>query len=231
MPYYKTKDINLLFIHIPKTGGTSVDKYLLQKYNIKWNNLSLHTVGSDLKFNNHVLQHVSYQNIIDNNNLFNIDFNNLKIITITRNPYHRFVSALFYNNIIKKNTPEKDIDQYIKYLLEYQLKNANDDNYNDKAIYDNHFIPQYKYLCHDNKLCNNLIILQTENLNNMMHNIGYRDFNSYENINQHTSQQEYFKYITNNTLEVINKFYKRDFELFNYKILTIDQLHEIKINL
>ena len=35
MPYFKK--INLLFIHIPKTGGTSIENYFYKKYDIERN--------------------------------------------------------------------------------------------------------------------------------------------------------------------------------------------------
>jgi hypothetical protein len=37
MPYFKNENINLLFIHIPKTGGTSVEQYFSKKYNVELN--------------------------------------------------------------------------------------------------------------------------------------------------------------------------------------------------
>lgn len=44
MPYFKNDTINILFIHIPKTGGTSLEEYFSSKFNIKLNKYSLETL-------------------------------------------------------------------------------------------------------------------------------------------------------------------------------------------
>ena len=38
MPYFKNDNVNILFIHIPKTGGSSVETYLSNHFNILLNN-------------------------------------------------------------------------------------------------------------------------------------------------------------------------------------------------
>ena len=42
MPYFYNKDINLLLIHIPKTGGTSLESYFVDKYSIELNQDALY---------------------------------------------------------------------------------------------------------------------------------------------------------------------------------------------
>ena len=42
MPYFKNNTINVLFIHIPKTGGTSIEMYFSSKFSIVLNNTSLY---------------------------------------------------------------------------------------------------------------------------------------------------------------------------------------------
>ena len=46
MPYFYNKDINILLIHIPKTGGTSLEFYFQEKYLITLNEKSLYGFNS-----------------------------------------------------------------------------------------------------------------------------------------------------------------------------------------
>ena len=113
MPYFKNDNINILFIHIPKTGGTSLEKYFSNKFKIELNNKSLFnfikTNNKNIKINSS-LQHLTYNKIVQyNNKLFNVDFNNIKIITIVRNPYERIISDLFFFKLININTPKKKV--------------------------------------------------------------------------------------------------------------------------
>ena len=78
MPYFKNNNVNLLFIHIPKTGGTSLEKYLSDKYYIPLNENSLWT---NIKngYNNVSLQHQTYTSLLTNKNKFRIKFDNINI--------------------------------------------------------------------------------------------------------------------------------------------------------
>ena len=44
MPYFKNDNINILFIHIPKTGGSSLENYFSSKFGIELNKKSLHVL-------------------------------------------------------------------------------------------------------------------------------------------------------------------------------------------
>jgi hypothetical protein len=207
MPYFKNKDINILFIHIPKTGGTSLENYFSSKFNIPLNNNSLwgfstdETIDINSKINS-TLQHITYKQMVQNNNIFNIDFNNIKIITIVRNPYERIVSDLFYYKLIKTDTSKEKVFDIINKYLELD-------------IYDNHNIPQYKFITNDKgEIIQNIYILRNESLINDMKNIGYDDFNIFENVNP--NKVNYYNYLNNETIEIINNFYNLDFILFNY---------------
>lgn len=208
MPYFYNNDINVLFIHVPKTGGSSIEEYLSYKYNIKLDNSSLYLfiqdkrlLNENMKINSS-LQHLTYNQIVENNKVFNIHFNNIKIITIVRNPYERIVSDLFFHKLITKDTSKETVFDIInQYLI------------SDK--YDNHNIPQHIFITNGNKeIIPNIHILRTESLNNDMHHLGYTDFNLFSNVNP--NKVKYADYLNNKSIEIINNFYHLDFVLFNY---------------
>lgn len=62
--------------------------------------------------------------------------------------------------------------------------------------------------------------VKTESLKNDMNNLGYTDFNIFENVN--INKLNYYDYLDNKSIEIINNFYHLDFILFNYdKISTV----------
>ena len=91
-----------IFIHIPKTGGTSLEHYFSKKNNVTF---SLYSSSADAYYKK-PLQHLELDTIITNKEKINNDYNieidlndpKLKIITVVRNPYTRIISELFFNN-------------------------------------------------------------------------------------------------------------------------------------
>ena len=202
MPYYSKKHI--LFIHIPKTGGTTIEKSLkindIQKlYSNRTNKLL------PSPFNKKSLQHQFYTTIYKYRKICSIKFNSkLKIITVVRNPYNKIMSGLFWNKLINKYSTQEEVYHAIKKYL--------------KGNYDNHNVPQYKFISdYNGKLIPNIKIFKTETLN--------KDIKKYLGINiiNHSTvgkekEKKYNKYLNNNSITTINLFYKNDFELFNYNM-------------
>ena len=204
MPYFKNE--NILFIHIPKTGGTSIDSYFLKKHN--------EDVGIDklihqfIKYKNVAYQHLQLQVIYNQRDEFNIDFNNIQIMTIVRNPYHRIMSELAFLQLVKDDTSQEITYKHIQnFIIQH--------NYG--ILRDNHIRPQYEMLTLNGKIPDNIKILRTENLNQMMHDMGYTDFD----LCRHKTllSKPYMSYLNKESIELINKFYEKDFEYFNYEII------------
>jgi hypothetical protein len=210
MPYFKNNKINLLFIHIPKTGGSSLEKYFSVKYNIPLNRKSLMSTENisnimdfiDKPEINSSLQHLTYNSIMKYKDFFKIDaVNNFEIITVVRNPYNKIVSDLFYFKKINIDSSKEEAYEKIKEYL--------------KDNYDNHAIPQYKFIINDaGELIDNIKILHTETLNCDMISLGYKDFNIKMNMNP--VNVNYDDYLNKDSINLINDIYGKDFQILNY---------------
>jgi hypothetical protein len=197
MPYFKKE--NILFIHIPKTGGTSVERFFSKTTP---NNIALmgHEKGSDI-----TLQHTPYETLMkDKKEFISPD---AKIITIVRNPYERIMSDLFYLKKINIHSTKKEVLHKIE---EYVRENS-----------DNHGIPQYVFL----KGVPKVLIMHTETLTEDMHRLGYKEFNAHYNANK--TKVNYYDYLNDESIRFINKYYDKDFKFFNYKKITF-KLKELK---
>lgn len=207
---------NILFVHIPKTGGTSVETYFLKKTKANRSEYNLISVGNGV--NNVSLQHQLLYDILNNNlkigiKLIKFDTTYitskcLKIFTIVRNPYYRIISQLFFHKKLNKNSTCDDCNKEL--ILRFNEYN------NCPTCYDNHIRPQYQFIYDftNNKLYDNVIILHQENLNQEMINLGFTDFDVKENYNKITN--DYDKFLSKNNIDLINNFYNKDFEYFGY---------------
>jgi len=198
MPYFRK--INVLFIHIPKTGGTSIEKYFSSKYDIPLDPNSLYGTLERkyiLKYNIHLsnsLQHLTMNDIYKYNKIWNIT--NPFIFTVVRNPYERMMSELFYRNQINIDSSKEYVYKQIQKAIKMNL--------------DNHCIPQYKFIK------KNVIILHTETLQEDMHKLGFVDFFFKENENSH--KLNYYDYLNHDSIQLINTYYELDFN-FGYTMI------------
>ena len=206
MPYFK--EINLLFLHIPKTGSSKVENYLYTKLSLP---RTIDTLYSSKKeSNSYSFQYFTYNDIFSSKiNYFKIKFSNLKILALVTSPDSRIINSLFHFNLIDfESCNKKQIEKIITSYL-----------YSDHS-YNNSKKPQYLYLtCGDNlTIPKNIMIIKNETMHEDMVKYGYDDFKNY-NINPFDNEIDYMSYLSENAISMINHYYFMDFKLFNYEPL------------
>ena len=84
-------------------------------------------------------------------------------------------------------------------------------------VKDSHHIPQYHYVTYKNgELIPSIMIFKTENLNKQ-NNIINKKLGVNIDIKRRGINKNYSKYLNVKSINLINKVYTKDFELFKYK--------------
>jgi hypothetical protein len=189
-----------IFIHIPKTGGTSIEQFIkdhdrniLLLLGVKNNRSLQHLLASEVKLIAPYLYKKYYK------------------FSIVRNPYDRLLSEYYWNptiNLAYKSGKSKK--EFLNSITDIIKNNKYYDN-----IYNDHFIPQYYFLYNNN---NKLLVNQIfkyEDLDwvskylkkklNINRDFPYLNKNNIEKENWNDEEKE-----------IIYNLYKNDFLYFGY---------------
>lgn len=187
---------NCVFVHIPKTGGTSV---------LKW-------ISENLEYKKSSTKHCSFnkwqkQQAIKANHF-----------TVVRNPYARILSWFNYQGKMacnrKTSNNQRNYDEdmifYYKKGFEYWLERGHPGVLLNKTI----LTQQTDYYTSD---C--LFVLSTENLNNEFTLIQdyFNVFEPIKHLNKSDgSTKNYRDYYNSNTKKIVSKLYEKDLDVLGY---------------
>ena len=200
MPVFSKENKSILFVHIPKCGGSSISK-IFQKNN--WEE-SFSVRGkslSEIEYLKSSPQHYHGEII---KNIFDISKFN-KIFTIVRNPFNRLKSEFYWQLNNKISTNKSPEDWFNNVLEKY-----NQNNY----IYDNHIRPQNEFILEKIH-----IFKLEEGLKKVYEYIFDKRFLFIKEPK--LKKMKYDQLIEGQFLKIKSKvedFYSKDYELLKYKI-------------
>lgn len=214
-------DINILFIHIPKCGGTSIERFLDIKsrwptrsfeelygpHYIQRNNPNLNRSGKARYFIYLHLQHLTIQQ------MYRFKLYDPKkadyIFTVVRNPYTRMISDYYWNDNNKNHST------FYKFLLFYK---NNPDRIHSKKQVD--FI--------HNNVNLNIKIFRFEDIEDVFDSLRSKcnSLKTKESLCLNSTKIKNkltINTISKKAIKLVNELYKEDFDEFGYEMIDPDK--------
>lgn len=189
-----SEEHNFIFLHVPKTGGTSIEKALDSHYDI--DRFDYHFWHEESK---HWSVHFTLQEMIRYKQIKK-PVNKYFVFSVVRNPWERIVSAARWRQM--------DLEEFYFKTKSIPLK---------KLDHDRHKLPQTDFMKIDQNIHADFIG-RFENLNSDWLKICERlDIEitlPHTNQSQHTSYQDYY---SPKMKDIIYKEYKEEIKLFKYE--------------
>jgi len=193
-----SEDKKIIYMKPGRTASTSIYRGPLQSLNVREANLPYWKYNGTCDW----LENITDEEI----------FNDYFIFTIVRNPFERLISAWYA--FVVKNRAISDFGEFIggrgsPYLLDENGKFNNE-----------HWLPLHYYVEFDENNSFIDFVGKYENLNDdwkfIAEKIGASTVLPYDtnSIGKHRYYREYY---TDELVEIVSDFYKRDLELFNYE--------------
>ena len=211
--------LKVIFIHIPKCAGTSIENVLIDyKLDKKTFKADIHKWWGNLNTVNgkYELDHSTFAYLANNCKNYNPSFFKFCVV---RNPYSRLVSEYHYckkrcSRFVKNLTDFKSFIYFIRDKFEVILNNEEKNHF---II--SHYLPQYKFIYIDGK-CTMDYIIKFERLDKDWEivckklNIKRKLVN--EGKYSSGKKYDYNDYYDDELRNIVYNLYKEDFELFNY---------------
>tara|TARA_Y100000310_G_C20149471_1_gene564018 strand:+ start:13 stop:573 length:561 start_codon:yes stop_codon:yes gene_type:complete len=179
----------IIFIHIPKTAGTSIRSYF-KSISRRKKKPRKHATIKEIEYS------------------FPTEYKTYKKFTVVRNPYDRILSWFFYLKT-KKNSHVQNMEfkEWLNYLVEIK-KNK---------IFSTKHITSIIMLSQSFWINNTVEIIKFENLNEELNKLFNKQINL--PIINKSNHKYYLEYYNKESLNIIYDIYKEDFKKFNYKKL------------
>lgn len=211
MPILRKENKIIYFSHVPKCGGTAIEQYCKDiGIEIAFLDKRYYLQLSKNVWNNTSPQHIDNKSF---DRLFPKQFFS-DYFTVVRHPIDRLKSAFIYQKYHEKSIEKnKSLSDFIDNDLQVCSKKIN--------IYDNHFIEQHKIIAN---ISNSKIFKLENGLNSVKEYLDKTFFGETLSTEIKTlnkgkklkNQNEY--YLDEATKSKIFKIYKKDCDLFDYKL-------------
>jgi len=203
MPF--NPETKLFFIHIPKTGGSSIERAL---------DMSLMNKKEGTRYCNCSPQHTPIsllQYELPNPHLF-------EYFTVVRCPYTRIVSEFLWRRSIEgiqieTKTVAQDFNHFLKYVFKTISKSER------VACFDRHIEPQNEFIINNIQIP--VSVFKLENLTSleMWLSIKLKQNIKIPHVHKTNYNQDVLQLLLNKTnRKLIRDFYIQDFEMFKYEI-------------
>jgi 23S rRNA A1618 N6-methylase RlmF len=203
MPF--SSQYNLIFVHIPKTGGSSIERALnIQEFK-GITDLSLFYKTSTTHLPLSILK-CEIPNIKE-----------FSVFTVVRNPYDRLLSEFFWRFKISENDTNNIISKFNQFVRVVFTELA----YVDRLVsFDRHLETQFSFIEGYESNINVFKLEEIFKLEDWLSTITQTNI-KLKCFNKSQKPKNFIKetFLRNKqTVKIINDFYQKDFEMFNYDI-------------